>query len=483
MPSNPPGAPLGIIDLCAIYSEPLFTSSFECPLIAAYCSGRLFNCLNWLLFRGALRGELETRRITAARDRLQKLLESTIGEPDRNGLKLAALNDYDRFKKWFKSEGRDVWCESLRSMSDSNNRFASTRPLQETSGLFRRNLAYIEAVQSQEAPIDPWQPGAWDELKGVKNFIEPRWDAANREAAELGYEVDDGLRPLNAPREMAVMLAIQGSAADGDWPINPLWFPRLSKILKRVGICGELIQKVESTWGSQSQLERIALIDCAIREALADRWRSRNKPPFFNLVLSPTDRTIHRKGSQYPPPIPLGNDYWFVEAAVTNRGFLTHGATESIFRDPNKGKGKVTGDYKGAFGVRLSNSINPTLEMLDIVLKGVPNQGYRLFDLSELTLATWQSAVESMVEELFELAAALPANNLEREPLQSERNQLREMLHQVRAVSPSVRQQVSSMLTHVAAQDRPSISNELFEKIGELFRFYQSNNRRLEWRE
>ncbi len=181
MPSNLPRDSPNIVDLCAIRSEPWFTSSFECPYVAAYCAGRLFHSLNWLLLRGALRGRLERRPIALARNRLWRLLASIIGEPDFSGLRLAALEDYDSFMEWFNSEGRDAWCEALRSMPGSNNKLVPARLLREP-GIFLQNLILIESADAQETPIDLWSPGTWDELESVRTYIGPLWDSANEEA-------------------------------------------------------------------------------------------------------------------------------------------------------------------------------------------------------------------------------------------------------------------------------------------------------------
>jgi hypothetical protein len=103
--------------------------------------------------------------------------------------------------------------------------------------------------------------------------------------------------------------------------------------------------------------------------------------------------------------------------------------------------------------------------------------------MSQLTLVTWQSSVEAMVEEVLDAASRHPRDSQEREALCVERDLLRNILVQVRDVPASDRRQISSHVLGLSVREPISIPDELIGKISCLFQFYERNRERLEWRE
>jgi hypothetical protein len=305
-----------------------------------------------------------------------RFVAKTLGEETVVQMKAAARADFNRWKAWYESEAwghwRDELCENQKpNVELLKKAVAAGRPLPG----FRHNQVWIELARLEGEPIEQWQPELWVNAKAVREVLETKWDASQNVVAELGYHVDDGYRPLHAPRELVLTFSAGGPFTKCDLSPGPGWLDRVNQLLRQLKVCGSLRKSALQRRRGHGMPEIIETLDVQIRE---DLTTLQQLPGHLGLICHIVSRSVRREGVQSPDAIAIGKDIWIVAALAKGpEGFLRHPEMEAIYRDPQKVGG--IGDYSNAFPVR-TNTLNKKLRPLRVKIIGERNEGWRLID-------------------------------------------------------------------------------------------------------
>jgi hypothetical protein len=103
-------------------------------------------------------------------------------------------------------------------------------------------------------------------------------------------------------------------------------------------------------------------------------------------------------------------------------------------------------------------------------MAGMPRQVY---------LENWQQELEKAIAEINERAG--PYSSPETDALFAEREQLQELISQVRYVAPEDRLPVCSVVLALSVREPLQLPEDLISRLGELFDIYRRFRARLTW--
>lgn len=376
MKAKLPGGTPETIDLCAFGSEPWLGRSTEDRNVAAFETGRLLHCLDWLLLRGALIGPIDRRLVTFVYRRLRMVAANAFGSDAEAAVKVAARMDFVEWKRWYESQSWETWLAEIRE--DPTPSTSLPLPSAKTGGPssgMQQDLFLAQLSHPNAEKIEIWSAEDWRNANQITKELESRWDVMQKLIAELGYHVDDGLRPFHVPRELAVGFAVRSVVTSSSASPYPFWFPRLKPLLQRLGICKRVPKAILKKKPGYGSPEIVDAFDRRIRE---DLLALSERPGYLGLICSVSGKAVRREGFLEKGPLVLGKDIWIVVAlSRAAAGFVARDEMKAIYHDPHKIAGK--GEYSGAFPVRI-NKLNTKLAPLRVKIIGERNDGWRLID-------------------------------------------------------------------------------------------------------
>lgn len=175
------------VDLCAIDSEPWVVRSTECPYVAAYHAGRLLHFVDWLLLHIGLRGPWTDGRIDSVFGQIVQLLPAILPAEAHSDVLEAVDQLRHQWSGFLNSEAHDVWRESPGEWS----RVAG------------------QVWQEQHSSV-------------ISEAISLHLESRQRDILALGYDVDDGTRPLKSMETLN--LAWSHKVTADDLHFDPVWY-------------------------------------------------------------------------------------------------------------------------------------------------------------------------------------------------------------------------------------------------------------------
>lgn len=98
----------------------------------------------------------------------------------------------------------------------------------------------------------------------------------------------------------------------------------------------------------------------------------------------------------------------------------------------------------------------------------------------QVYLENWQERLVATIDDVEETTIVC-SDFPEQDALLRELAQLREMARQVRDISPAEREMVESVVIALSVREHLQLSNDLVERLGELFDIYRRFRTRLSW--
>ena len=95
----------------------------------------------------------------------------------------------------------------------------------------------------------------------------------------------------------------------------------------------------------------------------------------------------------------------------------------------------------------------------------------------------WQEQLESMLQELPDIAAGYPVNSFERQTLYEELDRLLQLARQVKERAPTDRDIIKSAVMPLIPHEALQLNAELVTRLSELFEIYRRFRTRLVWQD
>lgn len=234
------------IDLGAVDSEFWTSMSITCPYVAAYQAGRLLHCVDWLLLHNGLRGAWPDTGIDSVFAKIVHF--SAVALPSE--AHSAVLDAIDRLRNdwsgFLESEAYEVWRESPGNCFEPPGKWNR----RSGQGWKEQHSSVISAVL-------------------LSNIESPQRGFLN-----LGYDVDDGVRPLNS--EETLRLALPRKATVDDLRVDPIWYEGIRGKCSKLKIGKELPTSVTkpTTSVAKNLVNLVEKLDQRIRLNLEHLWRA-----------------------------------------------------------------------------------------------------------------------------------------------------------------------------------------------------------------